>query len=353
MDSTPVQNAATATIPAPARLADRPPFHDYKTLDGADLTAGFIVRVRSRQYLVEDVVPSPEPTHATLVHLSCLEDDAQGEPLEVLWEHEVDAQVVGATSWDTIASRGFDAPRLFSAYLHTLRWHCVSSTNANLFQAPYRAGIEVDRKLQRAKQVRCHFYVLPQRAEDRVLDVIVAKTARIHQELGSLSPVIERRLDSLLRDGIRHENLSEVTAAIENVDQDRVDQERSGRARMSVVAEELEESRERRDALLAQQKRLEGLLKDSRDWIGLDDRHFRDALSAALEVVGTEGLKPLDAAEAARDPTTARWEIPTLHQRMGADPTWAVTLDSLRAAPKGTDALGLATRSAHPSRRLS
>jgi hypothetical protein len=42
-----------------------------------------------------------------------------------------------------VASRGFDRPRLFSAYLHTLRWNCVTATDPKLFQAPYRAGIEV------------------------------------------------------------------------------------------------------------------------------------------------------------------------------------------------------------------
>lgn len=105
--------------------------------------AGQIVRVRSRQYLVEDVVPRPSPREDTLIRLSCLEDDALGDTLEVLWEREVDALVVGATSWESIASRGFDEPRLFSAYLHTLRWNCVTSCDAKLFQAPYRAGIEV------------------------------------------------------------------------------------------------------------------------------------------------------------------------------------------------------------------
>ena len=38
---------------------------------------GDIVRVRSRQYLVEGVVPPPGPRDSTLVRLSCLEDDAQ------------------------------------------------------------------------------------------------------------------------------------------------------------------------------------------------------------------------------------------------------------------------------------
>ena len=108
-----------------------------------DLQPGQIVRVRSRKYLVEGVVPPPAPTDSPLVRLSCVEDDALGEQLEVLWDTEVDARVVEGANWQAIASRGFDEPRLFSAYLNTLRWNCVTSTNARLFQAPYRAGIEV------------------------------------------------------------------------------------------------------------------------------------------------------------------------------------------------------------------
>ena len=56
----------------------------------------------------------------------------------------------------------------------------------------------IDRKLQPAAEVRCHYFVLPQRAEDRVLEVLVRKTETIKRELGSLSQVIdddiERRL---------------------------------------------------------------------------------------------------------------------------------------------------------------
>src|SRR5262249_44994221 len=46
-------------------------------------------------------------------------------------------------AWDSISTRGFDPPRLFSAYLHTLRWNCVTATDPKLFQAPYRAGISI------------------------------------------------------------------------------------------------------------------------------------------------------------------------------------------------------------------
>src|SRR5690606_10073271 len=48
-----------------------------------------IVEVRKRQYLVEAVVPPPKPRDATRVLLVCLDDDAQGRPLEVLWELEL------------------------------------------------------------------------------------------------------------------------------------------------------------------------------------------------------------------------------------------------------------------------
>jgi superfamily II DNA/RNA helicase len=104
------------------------------------LKPGQVVHVRARQYLVEEV--SQEGEDARL-RLACLDDDAQGEPLSVLWGCEVDARIVGDAPWDRVAHRGFDDPSTFSAYLHTLHWHCVTATDPELFQAPYRAGIQV------------------------------------------------------------------------------------------------------------------------------------------------------------------------------------------------------------------
>jgi hypothetical protein len=93
---------------------------------------GQIVRVRTRQHLVEDVIPSPTPGEDTVVRLSCLDDDAQGEPLDVLWERELDAEILRGSSLMHVADRGFDQPDVFSAYLHTLRWSCVTATNPKL-----------------------------------------------------------------------------------------------------------------------------------------------------------------------------------------------------------------------------
>ena len=82
---------------------------------------GQLVHVRQRRYLVEDVTPPPVAGEATVVRLSCVDDDAQGQPLQVLWEHELDGAVLSAEQWDALGQRGFDPAGRFAAYLHTLR----------------------------------------------------------------------------------------------------------------------------------------------------------------------------------------------------------------------------------------
>ena len=105
---------------------------------------GQIARVRQRLYLVEQTVPAPNPGDSSLVKLSCVDDDAQGQRLEVLWEREIDPEIVNGEAWDAIAKRGFDPARTFAAYLNTLRWNCVTATDPKLFQSPFRAGIRLD-----------------------------------------------------------------------------------------------------------------------------------------------------------------------------------------------------------------
>ena len=105
---------------------------------------GRIAFVRQRRYLVEEVAEPGGEGAATLVHLSCLDDDAQGQPLAVLWEHELDARILEDDGWRAVAGKGFDEPALFAAYLRTLSWNCVTATDPNLFQAPFRAGIRID-----------------------------------------------------------------------------------------------------------------------------------------------------------------------------------------------------------------
>ena len=80
---------------------------------------GGIALVRQRRYLIERVTVPPAAEEATLVELSCLDDDAQGQPLVVLWEHELDARVLEDDGWAAIGQKPFDDPELFAAYLRT------------------------------------------------------------------------------------------------------------------------------------------------------------------------------------------------------------------------------------------
>lgn len=105
---------------------------------------GQIARVRQRLYLVEQTIGPQKPGDSTLVRLSCVDDDNQGQPLEVLWERELDPEVLTGEAWESIAKRGFDEPSLFAAYFNTLRWNCVTATDHRLFQSPFRAGIRLD-----------------------------------------------------------------------------------------------------------------------------------------------------------------------------------------------------------------
>ncbi len=105
---------------------------------------GDLVQVRSRRWLVEEVVAPASPGQSALVRLACADDDAQGQVLEVWWDYEIDRRILEEEGWRDLAARGFDEPRQFAAFLHTLRWNCITATDPNLFQAPFRAGIKID-----------------------------------------------------------------------------------------------------------------------------------------------------------------------------------------------------------------
>src|SRR5215831_20761012 len=107
-------------------------------------SVGELVQVRSRRWLVEEVVAPDLSGESPLVRLACADDDAQGQELDVYWEYELDRRILEQEAWDDLASKGFDPPAQFSAFLHTLRWNCVTATDPNLFQAPFRAGIKID-----------------------------------------------------------------------------------------------------------------------------------------------------------------------------------------------------------------
>lgn len=104
---------------------------------------GDVALVRHRQYLVEEVVPPASPAEATRVDLVCLDDDAQGRRLSVLWELELGARVLPTEIGGLDGVKSIDPVRHFAAYFHALKWSQVTATRADLFQSPFRAGIQL------------------------------------------------------------------------------------------------------------------------------------------------------------------------------------------------------------------
>src|SRR5438874_11462060 len=113
-----------------------------RALPGSRPAVRELVQVRSRRWLVEQVDDADGAS--PVIGLACADDDAQGEELQVFWDYEPDRRILEEEGWDDIASRGFDEPRQFAAFLNTLRWSSVTATDSNLFQAPFRAGIKID-----------------------------------------------------------------------------------------------------------------------------------------------------------------------------------------------------------------
>ena len=207
--------------------------------------------------------------------------------------------------------------------------HC---TDLFHFDLPWNPGrIEqrngrIDRKLQPAAEVNCHYFVLPQRVEDRVLQVLVRKTETIKRELGSLSRVIDDDVERRLRGGIRHRDADGLREEIRAMD--------LGDDRKRATSEELEATRERQHELLAQIDRCQSLLDRSRDWARFDAAPFREALSCSLELLGAP---PLDESEDENGRPV--WTFPPLDRRAATDPSWAATLDTLRVPRKSDQKL--------------
>ncbi len=173
------------------------------------------------------------------------------------------------------------------------------------------------------------------------------KTKTDKEELGSVSQVVEGRIADLLKRGIGHDRIEAIAREVE---EQTVDDERR-----RVTAQELEEARERQEKLGEQIERCRTLLAASRDWIRLEEDPFRATISAALEVMGAPPLeREADPAQKAVDrgkDRQPRFTFPAIDQAQGADPTWADTLDALRA-PRPRDQRQWEWRSSSPIRPI-
>jgi superfamily II DNA or RNA helicase len=184
----------------------------------------------------------------------------------------------------------------------------------------------IDRKLQPSPAVYCHYFFHVQRPEDMVLQALVRKTKTIRAELGSASKVLDSRLASMVREGIRHADAAEIARRIDGTTLDT--------AQAEIIKAEFEEARGRQDVIRRQIDELRTRINKARQWIGLDQDSFRDALSCSLEMLGADALKVETDANG-----QSRYAFPNLAARRGADPSWAATLDTLRAPAREDEPL--------------
>ena len=200
--------------------------------------------------------------------------------------------------------------------------HCADLFHYDLPWNPGRIeqrNGRIDRKLQPAAVVRCRYFVLSQRAEDRVLEVLARKTETIKRELGSLSTVIDDEIERrLLKGGIRHDEAGKLAQEVAATDL-------PARAK-ETVREELEAVRERSREIESQIERCRNMLQRSRQHVTFDAERFRDALSCSLELLGCQPLRKL-----ARSNGEPVWALPALDRHAVTDPSWTSTLDSLRS----------------------
>ena len=179
----------------------------------------------------------------------------------------------------------------------------------------------IDRKLQPAPRVYCHYFFYKQRPHDRVLKALVRKTATIEDELGSLSQVLGKRLTSKLEFGIAADQIDALAASIES---DSLPEEQQ------TATDELESVRERKEALQAQVQLLENRITQAKRWINYSHGAFEQALSCSLKIANYTPLAPIGADDT---DSGSIYQFPNLETGQGLDPTWGPTLDSLRQPP--------------------
>src|SRR5262249_11566022 len=158
-----------------------------------------------------------------------------------------------------------------------LQAHCADLFH---FDVPWNPGRmeqrngRIDRTLQPANEVRCHYFSYTQRQEDRVLDVLVDKVERIQKELGAIGQVVMERMAESLQDGLTASLFARFDAA-----------EADGRQRRSVAGAELENQRDLR-RLRLEIDQASRILADSRKIMNFDPSLLRDAVDVGLELSG-------------------------------------------------------------------
>jgi hypothetical protein len=200
----------------------------------------------------------------------------------------------------------------------------------------------IDRKLQRASEVFCRYFVYAQREEDIVLAALVRKTETIRTQLGSVGQVIEQRVaDRLNASGIERGRAAALAEAIDA----ETDTERLARAR----AEMDDEERARHGRLLWDLDDLWDVLERSRERVGVDPEELQQVVATALDRAGTN----LEDAESEPVGAIKTFRFDPADPAFARDASWADAFDDLRQRRRKRREQASEWRRAAPVRAVS
>jgi hypothetical protein len=100
------------------------------------------------------VAPGRIGGQQTLVSLSCIDDDSQGTTIDVLWEREIDAEVIQESAWTDLGQRGFDPPQCcgITVGIIVYHWRLFRFVSAAVLNSHQRANFSfVPPKLRRLR----------------------------------------------------------------------------------------------------------------------------------------------------------------------------------------------------------
>ena len=105
------------------------------------ISTGQIWQFRRRHWLIEGIVSDGSlPLH---VEAACVDDDAEGHKQIIIPSCEVDSENIDNQLWENIGRNTPTDAAGYSAYLQSLQWNTATAADSQLFQAPFRAGIEL------------------------------------------------------------------------------------------------------------------------------------------------------------------------------------------------------------------
>lgn len=205
-----------------------------------------------------------------------------------------------------------------------LQAHCADLFHFDLPWNPSRIeqrNGRIDRVLQPSPQVRCHYFVIPARPEDKVLTYVVRKLGVIREELGSLSEVVSAKLAARMEQGLRDLDTPEIDRLATPGDKAMAAQAELEDADASLLRGDL-------DAL-------RGTYERSEKRLNFRIEHLQDAVDLGLRIAtgSGDGLGPGLLALPEQPSEQGQKPIPTF-QLPDLDPSWDLVLDNMRERPQ-------------------